>query len=105
MFCSYCKENIVGSQYKCQTCDNYSLCEECMSERMHPKHTMSLIRNPRQRRTRHPMERVITFSYDNIKFRTLLGNYAPYSNPNVRLPVCLLRLISRIHIPHTCMYH
>ena len=78
VLCSHCKENIVGSQYKCQSCANYSLCEECMSERMHPKHTMSLIRNPRQRRTIDQMERVITFSYDNIILRALLGNWVPY---------------------------
>ena len=46
VLCDVCMGRVEGLRFKCRTCHNYDLCEDCMANRAHTEHTMRLIRHP-----------------------------------------------------------
>jgi len=44
--CNGCDQSIIGIRYKCLSCADYDLCEECQGAGMHPEHSMVTICTP-----------------------------------------------------------
>jgi hypothetical protein len=46
--CDNCDGSIIGNRYKCTTCPNYDLCEECKTKDVHKEHPMNMLKKSRQ---------------------------------------------------------
>lgn len=44
--CDNCEGQVIGNRYKCLTCVDYDLCEECMGKKVHSEHAMDTIATP-----------------------------------------------------------
>jgi len=44
--CDGCNNRIKGIRYKCTTCPDYDLCENCQAKKIHSEHTFSQILRP-----------------------------------------------------------
>lgn len=44
--CDNCDGSIIGNRYKCTTCPDYDLCEECKNKSIHKEHSFNKITKP-----------------------------------------------------------
>jgi len=49
VYCNGCRGSIWGIRYKCLTCPDYDLCQECTQKALHDEHPMIRIASPRDK--------------------------------------------------------
>ncbi len=70
--CNYCEQMIRGARYKCTTCVNYDLCDQCEKKGSHDEsHILMKINTPAQTSSNH---RFSPYSRSYTNHRRLTDN-------------------------------